>query len=113
MGTLDRIRWHVSNLETTALDGSLGARYLPLDPIDFETRYWVPDSGWPITFDQMVPIMTVPGSCVAWNPSISRSVARDWSGTVVESLRGVGDSDRTFGTVNGFHWSVARGNEQF
>ena len=36
-------------------DGSLGARYLPLDPIDFETRYWVPHSGWPITFDEMVP----------------------------------------------------------
>ncbi len=31
------------------------ARYLPLDPIDFETRYWVPHSGWPITFDQMAP----------------------------------------------------------
>jgi len=36
-------------------DGSLGARYLPLDPIDFESRYWVPHSGWPVTFDQMVP----------------------------------------------------------
>jgi choline dehydrogenase-like flavoprotein len=38
-------------------DGSYldGARYLPLDPIDFETRYWVPYSGWPITFDQMAP----------------------------------------------------------
>ncbi|MGD0808485.1 MAG: GMC family oxidoreductase [Acidimicrobiales bacterium] len=31
------------------------ARYLPLDPIDFETRDWVPHSGWPITFDQMAP----------------------------------------------------------
>ena len=37
------------------LDGSHGARYLPLDPIDFEARYWVPHSGWPITFDEMVP----------------------------------------------------------
>ena len=36
-------------------DGSQGARYMPLDPIDFETRYWVPHSGWPITFDQMAP----------------------------------------------------------
>ena len=31
------------------------ARYLPLDPIDFETREWVPYSGWPITFDQLAP----------------------------------------------------------
>ncbi len=37
------------------LDASRGARYLPLDPIDFETRYWVPYSGWPVTFDQMAP----------------------------------------------------------
>ena len=36
-------------------DGSLGACDLPLDPIDFETRYWVPYSGWPITFDHMIP----------------------------------------------------------
>jgi choline dehydrogenase-like flavoprotein len=31
------------------------ARYLPLDPIDFEARSWVPNSGWPITFDEMAP----------------------------------------------------------
>ncbi len=36
-------------------DGSNAARYLPLDPIDFETRYWVPYSGWPVTFDEMAP----------------------------------------------------------
>ena len=33
------------------------ARYLPFDPLDFETRSWVPDSGWPITFDQMRPLL--------------------------------------------------------
>jgi len=37
------------------VDESRGARYLPLDPIDFESRYWVPYSGWPVTFDQMAP----------------------------------------------------------
>jgi choline dehydrogenase-like flavoprotein len=32
------------------LDGvTPAARYLPLDPIDFESRYWIPHSGWPIT----------------------------------------------------------------
>jgi choline dehydrogenase-like flavoprotein len=41
---------------TRLLDGvTPAARYLPLDPIDFESRYWVPHSGWPITFDQMTP----------------------------------------------------------
>jgi choline dehydrogenase-like flavoprotein len=38
------------------LDGvTPAARYLPLDPIDFETRSWVPHSGWPITFQDLVP----------------------------------------------------------
>lgn len=34
-------------------DGSAGARYLPLDPIDFEPRSWIPHSGWPITFGEL------------------------------------------------------------
>ena len=43
-------------MERRLLDGvTPAARYLPLDPIDFEARYWVPHSGWPITFDQMAP----------------------------------------------------------
>ena len=27
----------------------------PLDPIDFETRDWVPESGWPIDLDELAP----------------------------------------------------------
>ena len=27
----------------------------PLDPIDFETRDWVPFSGWPFAFDELTP----------------------------------------------------------
>ena len=30
-----------------------GGRNLPLDPIDFEKRDWVPHSGWPITRDDL------------------------------------------------------------
>ncbi len=29
-----------------------GGRCVPLDPIDFQKRDWVPDSGWPISFDE-------------------------------------------------------------
>lgn len=29
-----------------------GGRCIPLDPIDFERRDWVPHSGWPITYDE-------------------------------------------------------------
>ena len=34
---------------------SHGARYLPLDPLDFEHRGWVQDSGWPMTRSEMDP----------------------------------------------------------
>ena len=30
-------------------------RYLPLDAIDFETRDWVPESGWPFTRAELTP----------------------------------------------------------
>ncbi len=32
-----------------------GGRSIPLDPIDFEKRDWVPHSGWPITLDDLKP----------------------------------------------------------
>lgn len=32
-----------------------GGRSIPLDPIDFEKRDWVPHSGWPITLDELIP----------------------------------------------------------
>lgn len=32
-----------------------GGRVIPLDPIDFEARAWVPGSGWPFGFDHLKP----------------------------------------------------------
>lgn len=32
-----------------------GGRCMPYDPIDFETRDWVPGSGWPIGYEDLVP----------------------------------------------------------
>jgi choline dehydrogenase-like flavoprotein len=32
-----------------------GGRCVPFDPIDFETRSQVPDSGWPLSFDDLLP----------------------------------------------------------
>ncbi len=32
-----------------------GGRSIPLDPIDFEKRDWVPHSGWPITLEDLQP----------------------------------------------------------
>lgn len=36
-------------------DGSIGVRYVPLDPIDFEPRSWIPYSGWPISRSDLDP----------------------------------------------------------
>ncbi|RYF21543.1 MAG: GMC family oxidoreductase [Oxalobacteraceae bacterium] len=32
-----------------------GGRCIPFEPIDFKDRSWVPDSGWPITYDDLLP----------------------------------------------------------
>ncbi|MGF1568133.1 MAG: GMC oxidoreductase [Nodosilinea sp.] len=36
-------------------NGRPGVRYVPLDPIDFEKRDWVPHSGWPISRADLDP----------------------------------------------------------
>ncbi|MGF1568131.1 MAG: GMC oxidoreductase [Nodosilinea sp.] len=36
-------------------NGRIGVRYVPLDPIDFEKRDWVPHSGWPISRADLDP----------------------------------------------------------
>jgi choline dehydrogenase-like flavoprotein len=41
---------------TRALGGTSrlwGGRCIPLDPIDFEQREWVPYSGWPVSYDEI------------------------------------------------------------
>lgn len=32
-----------------------GGRCIPFEPIDFKPRAWVPDSGWPITYETLLP----------------------------------------------------------
>ncbi|AUD02606.1 GMC oxidoreductase [Spirosoma pollinicola] len=32
-----------------------GGRCIPFESIDFKTRSWVPDSGWPITYNDLLP----------------------------------------------------------
>jgi choline dehydrogenase-like flavoprotein len=36
-------------------NGRMGVRYVPMDPIDFEKRDWVPYSGWPISRADLDP----------------------------------------------------------
>ena len=44
-----------SAIWNTMVGGMPHAKYLPLDGIDFETRDWIPDSGWPITRAMLDP----------------------------------------------------------
>jgi len=44
-----------SSLWNTPIDNTLGAKYAPLSPVDFEHRPEVEHSGWPITFGQLAP----------------------------------------------------------
>ena len=43
------------NTWNTDIDGAAGAKYAPLDPIDFERREWVPHSGWPFAAAYLDP----------------------------------------------------------
>ena len=42
----------------TRTRSGVGAKFTPLDPIDFETRQAVAHSGWPFSFNQLVPWYT-------------------------------------------------------
>ena len=43
------------NAWNTDIDGDAGAKYAPLDPIDFERREWVQHSGWPFGAGDLDP----------------------------------------------------------
>jgi choline dehydrogenase-like flavoprotein len=44
-----------AHLWNTPVKGTLGAKYVPLDEIDFEKRDWVPHSGWPFDRQHLNP----------------------------------------------------------
>ncbi len=60
-GTLSG-RWagELRDIRIRQLGGTMhvwGGNCRPLDPIDFEARPWVPDSGWPIRYTEIAPYM--------------------------------------------------------
>lgn len=68
---------HLCNRRVGGSGWLWGGHCRPLDPIDFEKRDWVPHSGWPIRYEDMLPhfdraldicdLRTVPGASVAWD----------------------------------------------
>lgn len=54
----ERMHSPVHRYRLRGLGGSTslwGGRCMPYDPIDFEERAWVPNSGWPISHDGLLP----------------------------------------------------------
>jgi choline dehydrogenase-like flavoprotein len=71
-------RWHID------IGGDIGVRFRPLDPIDFETREWVPYSGWPFTRRHLDPYYERAQTLSKVSPATFE--ARDWSGTERQPL---------------------------
>ena len=40
------------------------------DAIDFAVRDWVPYSGWPFGLETLSPFLTVPPTCLTWDPIV-------------------------------------------
>lgn len=80
-----------------------GGRCIPFDPIDFEKRDWVPNSGWPINLDELQPY-------IAKATEISEAGKADYDArsvfpkTQAEILKGF--DDETFATWPLERWSV-------
>jgi choline dehydrogenase-like flavoprotein len=62
----------------TAVGSETGAKYLPLDPIDFEARAWVPGSGWPFGRAELDPYYTRAHGVCDLGPASYRPA--DWAG---------------------------------
>lgn len=50
-------QWLVRNRIVGGASHTWSGRCVPFDTIDYETRPWVPDSGWPITADEILPYL--------------------------------------------------------
>lgn len=62
----------------TAIGSEIGAKYLPLDPIDFEARAWIPGSGWPFDPAELDPYYARAHGVCDLGPTSYR--AADWTG---------------------------------
>lgn len=58
-----------------------GGRCIPLEPIDFEQRDWVPHSGWPIAYDEVARFYPQALDVCEAGPAAFESDSRMFSGT--------------------------------
>lgn len=77
-----------------------GGRCMPYDPIDFEARDHVPNSGWPVTYDQMRPWYERAQTYVDCGPYEYDSARSGLEGDLIE---GISSSDLETRTLE--RWS--------
>ncbi|PSN10804.1 GMC family oxidoreductase [filamentous cyanobacterium CCT1] len=47
--------WSIKTGRLESNQWNIGVRYVPLSDIDFQVRDWIPDSGWPIVGEELIP----------------------------------------------------------
>jgi choline dehydrogenase-like flavoprotein len=104
---LDDARWRVLGGNT----GRWAGWCRPLDPIDFERRDWVPDSGWPFAASELAPYYTRAAKVVqlpetdfdprSWADSIPAVYTAPFVGGAVEAALWQGSPPTKFGKVYG------------
>lgn len=63
----------------------IGVRLVPLDPIDFEQRDWVPHSGWPFDYEHLLPYYERAQSVMGSGPFAYD--AEDWEDETAPQLQ--------------------------
>jgi choline dehydrogenase-like flavoprotein len=69
-----------------------GGRCIPFDPIDFETRDWIPHSGWPIGYADIAPFYDEALTLAQAGPALFEA-ERALPGTQGPMIAGVASSD--------------------
>ncbi len=65
-----------------------GGRCMPFDPIDFEARAHVPNSGWPVSYQDLKPWYEQAQGYVDCGPFVYDSDASGLAGSLVDGLQG-------------------------
>ncbi len=74
----------------------------PFDPIDYEARDWVPNSGWPVNYDDMAPWIEKAARELDLGPIVTNDSF--WS----EAGRDVPEEMTGFSSFTSFFWQFAR-----
>jgi len=78
-----------------------GGRCMPFDPIDFEARDWIPNSGWPIGPEALAPYYA-PANQLCEAGSFAYTIASAFDGPMKPMIEGFEGSDFSTDTLERF-----------